>query len=193
MGAFLPKTEEMYIFGAKTPLKLKKMKIWDKFVRLWCLNVMNPVVVSGEKGGFRYVFRRYTLELRTVSGNWRMRVTACEHPWAYLRASVEQGREDNVFGFAHVLYYLTMTMTTDQRLVDDVQKALVDYDRRLEEKAKVEEDPEEEKAALEEVRGVQEYAEMGARERRKYERAVNRRFKRAAEKVRSARNLKGKE
>ena len=162
------------------------MKIWDKFVRLWCLNVMNPVVVSGEKGGFRYVFRRYTLELRTVSGNWRMSVTACEHPWAYLRASVEQGREDNVFGFAHVLYYLTMTMTTDQRLVDEVQKALVDYDRRLEEKAKVEEDPEEEKAAMEEVRGVQEYAEMGARERRKYERGVNRRFKRAAEKVKES-------
>ena len=44
------------------------MKIWDKFVRLWCLNVMNPVVVSGEKGGFRYVFRRYTLELRTEIG-----------------------------------------------------------------------------------------------------------------------------
>ena len=152
---------------------------------------MNPVVVSGEKGGFRYVFRRYTLELRTVSGNWRMRVTACEHPWAYLRASVEQGREDNVFGFTNVLYYLTMTMTTDQRLVDDVQKALVDYDRRLEEN--VGEDPEEEKAALEEVKGVQEYVEMGARERRKYERDVNRRFKRAAEKVRSARNLKGME
>ena len=76
-----------------------------------------------------------------------------------------------------------MTMTTDQRLVDEVQKALVDYEKRLEEKAKVEEDPEEEKAAMEEVRGVQEYAEMGARERRKYERGVNRRFKKAAEKV----------
>ena len=159
------------------------MKIWDKFVRLWCLNVMNPVVVSGEKGGFRYVFRRYTLELRTVSGNWRRRVTACEHPGAYLRASVEQGREDNVFGFAHVLYYLTMTMTTDQRLVDEVQKALVDYEKRLEEKAKVEEDPEEEKAAMEEVRGVQEYAEMGARERRKMEREINGRFRKSVKKA----------
>ena len=79
---------------------------------------------------------------------------------------------------------LFRSMTTDQRLVDDVQKALLDYDRRLEEKAKVEEDPEEEKAAMEEVRGVQEYVEMGARERRKYERNVNRRLRRAAEKVR---------
>ena len=152
------------------------MKIWDKIVRFWCLNVMNPVEASGEKGGFRYVFRRYTLELRTVSGNWRMRVTACEHPFGYLRASVEQGKEDNVFGFANVLYYLTMTMTTDKRLVDEVQKALV----------KAEDDPEEEKAAMEEVRGVQEYVEMGARERRKYERDVNRRFKRAAEKVKGS-------
>lgn len=159
------------------------MKIWDKFVRLWCLNVMNPVVVSGEKGGFRYVFRRYTLELRTVSGNWRMMVTACEHPWAYLRASVEQGREDNVFGFANVLYYLTMTLTTDQRLVDEVQKALMDYETRLEEKAKVEEDPEEEKAAMEEVRGVQEYAEMGARERRKMEREISGRFRKSVKKA----------
>ena len=31
---------------------------------------------------------------------------------------------------------------------------------------------------------MQEYAEMGARERRKYERNVNRRFKKAVEKVR---------
>ena len=77
-------------------------------------------------------------------------------------------------------------MTTDQRLVDDVQKALVDYDRRLEEKAKVEEDPEEEKAALEEVRGAQEYAEMGARERRKMEREINGRFRKAAEKVKES-------
>ena len=89
-----------------------------------------------------------------------------------------------MFGFANVLYYLTMTMTTDQRLVDEVQKALVDYETRLAEKAKVEEDPEEEKAAMEEVKGVQDYAEMGARERRKYERGVNRRFRKAAEKVR---------
>lgn len=152
-------------------------------MRLWCLNVANPVETSGEKGGFRYVFRRYTLELRTVSGNWRMRVTACEHPWAYLRASVEQGREDNVFGFANVLYYLTMTMTTDQRLVDEVQKALVDYEKRLEEKEKSEDDPEDEQAALDEVKGVQDYVEMGSKERRKYEKDVNRRFKKAAEKV----------
>ena len=152
-------------------------------MRFWCLNVTNPVELSGEKGGFRYVFRRYTLELRTVSGNWRMRVTACEHPWAYLRASVEQGREDNVFGFAHVLYYLTMTMTTDQRLVDEVQKALVDYETRLTEKEKVEEDPEEEKAAMEEVRGVQEYAEMGAKERRKMEREINGRFRKSVKKA----------
>ena len=155
-------------------------------MRFWCLNVMNPVEASGEKGGFRYVFRRYTLDLRTVSGNWRMRVTACEHPFGYLRASVEQGKEDNVFGFANVLYYLTMTLTTDQRLVDEVHKALVDYETRLEEKEKAEDDPEEEKAAMEEVRGVQEYVEMGARERRKYERDVNRRFKRAAEKVKGS-------
>ena len=112
-----------------------------------------------------------------------MRVTACEHPWAYLRASVEQGREDNVFGFANVLYYLTMTMTTDQRLVDEVQKALVDYETRLEEKAKVEEDPEEEKAAMEEVRGVQDYVEMGARERRKMEREINGRFRKSVKKA----------
>lgn len=159
------------------------MKIWDKIVRFWCLKVANPVEVSGEKGGFRYVFRRYTLDLRTVSGNWRMRVTACENPFGYLRASVEQGREDNVFGFANVLYYLTMTMTTDQRLVDEVQKALVDYEKRLEEKERAEDDPEEEKAALEEVKGVQDYVEMCAKERRKYEKDVNRRFKKAAEKV----------
>ena len=89
-----------------------------------------------------------------------------------------------MFGFANVLYYLTMTMTTDQRLVDEVQKALVDYETRLAEKDKVEEDPEEEKAAIEEVRGVQEYAEMGAKERRKMEREINGRFRKAAEKVR---------
>ena len=47
-----------------------------KLKRFWYFNFANPVVLKGGKAGFKWEFRRFWLEYRTVSGNWKLRITA---------------------------------------------------------------------------------------------------------------------
>lgn len=158
-------------------------KFWQKIQRWWYFYLANPVVAKGERGGFKYKFRRFWLEIETVSGNWKMRSTASENPYGYLVASVNAKNEDNVYGFAEMLYMLQALLTVDQKLVDDVRKALKNYEKRSEGVIPSNEDEIEEKIALEEVRQVQEYVEAPKKERRKMERDANGRFKKAVKDV----------
>lgn len=144
----------------------------------WLFNFRNPVVRAGERGGFRWVFRRYWLEVRTLSGNFKARFTAAEHPYGYLLAG--EG-DSNISGFAQTLYTVGMLLTTDQAFVDDISEALRGYERRL--VSEVEEDEGEEIAAVKEVQAVQEHIELPRKERRKVERDIDRRFKKAVKNV----------
>lgn len=157
-------------------------KIWTKIVKWWYFHIANPVVRNGEAGGFRWTFRRFWLDITTVSGNFKVRFIADENPYGYLAA----GKDDtNIHGFALTMYEIGKLLTTDQGFVDDVQKAIVKYRKRLEKQAagEVVEDETQEKIALEEVKAVQEVVEMPKKERRKYERGVDGRFKAAVKKA----------
>lgn len=151
---------------------LKKFQAW------WLFHVRNHKVRTGEKGGFKWTFRRFWLEISTVSGNFKARFMADEHPYAYLLASDDDSQVD---GFCQILYSVGMLLTTDQEFVDSITKALRDYDKRLNKKAasEVAEDETEEKIALEEVKQVQEFVEMDRKDQKKRERDVNGRFKKA--------------
>ena len=149
----------------------------NKLQKFWLFHFSNPVVWKGENTGFKYVFRRYWLDITTQSGNWKMRVMADEHPFAYLLSGVQQGNENNIFGFAETLYFLNATLTRDQRLVNDVQKALTKYqDRLVKTKADLDDN---ERAAIEEVKGIQEYVDATPKQRKKMERDIDGRFKKA--------------
>lgn len=148
------------------------MSIKDKFLKWWYFHITNPVVREGEAGGFKWKFRRFWLDISTVSGNWSMRCMAAEHPYGYLVAGKDDG---NIQGYCATMYYLSQVLTTDQKLVNDIEEALRKYEKRLN---MIEVDPtDSEEAALAEVKAVQEYVEMDKKERRKYERDVNGRFK----------------
>lgn len=141
-------------------------------------NFRNPVVRKGEQGAFKWVFKRFWLSIETVSGNFKARFTAAEHPYAYLLA----GKDDrNIVGFCQMLYQTGMLLTTDQKLVDDINKAFTSYDKRL--VSEVEEDEGEEIAAIKEVQAVQEHIELPSKQRRKVERDINGRFKAAVKKT----------
>lgn len=132
---------------------------------------------KGEAGGFKWVFRRFWLEIETKSGNFKARFTAAEHPYGYLLA----GKDDkNIEGYCQMLYMVAMLLTTDQGFVDDVRKAIGKYNKRLE-AVKPEQDGEE--AAIAEVREVQKHIELPKKERRKVERDINGRFKKAVKDV----------
>ena len=153
-------------------------KIWTKIVKWWYFHIANPVVRKGEAGAFRWTFRRFWLDITTVSGNFKVRFIADENPYGYLAA----GKEDtNIHGFAMTMYEIGKLLTTDQGFVDDVQKAIVKYRKRLEKQAagEVVEDETQEKIALETEKAIQEVVEMPKKERRKYERGVDGRFRKA--------------
>lgn len=154
------------------------MKIKEKILKWWWFRFRNPVIRKGVAGAFRFVFRRFWLEIETVSGNFKAKFMADEHPYAYLLAS---NGDENIHGFCQTVYLLSKTLTADQGLVDDVSKAFAKYDKRLQKKAaaEVKEDEMEEKIALETEKQIQEVVEMPKKERRKYERDVNGRFRKA--------------
>lgn len=153
-------------------------KVFDSLKRFWYLRFANPVVRKGEHGAYKWEFRRFWMEIETVSGNFKARFMADEHPYGYLMS----GKDDaNIIGFCQTLYYLGKTVTSDQGLVDDIQMAFRKYETRI---GKKEAEQSDERIDMEYVRGVQEYAEMDKKERRRYERDVNGRFKKVVKEAR---------
>lgn len=141
----------------------------------WVLfHLRNPKVRVGEKGAFKWTFRRFWLDIETLSGNFKCRFMAAEHPYAYLLAGQD---DENIHGFCQMIYYAGMLLTTDQGFVNEVGRAIMKYSKRLEKSEKVKEDETEEKLALEEVKQMQKAVEMPKKERRKMEKDVDRRFK----------------
>jgi hypothetical protein len=157
------------------------MNIISRIQKWWLFNVANPVIRKGEHGGFKWKFRRFWLEVETLSGNWKARWIAAEHPYGYLLASKD---DSQIEGFCQIVYSVGMLLTTEQGFVNDVVKALKKYDARLQKSAKVEENETEEKMALEEVKQVQELVEMPKKERKKVERDIDGHFKKAVKEVR---------
>lgn len=127
----------------------------------------NPKVRSGEKGGFKWVFRRFWLEITTLSGNFKARFTAGEHPYGYLIA----GKDDsNIEGYCQMLYTVGMLLTTDQGFVNDIRKAIDKYDKRLQKENPVVEDEVEEEMALEEQKAIEERSKLPRRYRHRVDR-----------------------
>lgn len=153
------------------------MSIKDKFLKWWYFHLANPVVREGEAGGFKWCFRRFWLDIWTVSENFRIRFTADKDPFGYLLSSKT---DENIHGFATTMYMVGRLLTTDQGFVNDISKAIRKYDNRLS-KTELEKDGEE--AALAEVKAVQEYVDAPKKVQRKMERDANGRFKKAVKEV----------
>ena len=156
------------------------MRIKERIAKWWYFHLANPVVRKGEAGGFKWVFRRFWLDIQTVSGNFMIRATADKDPYGYLLA----GKDDtNIHGYAMTVYQVARLLTTDQGFVNDIQKAIRKYEKRLENVAPEPDDATEEKIAVEEVKAVQEFVNATPKEKRKIERDANGRFKKAVKKV----------
>ena len=147
-----------------------------KIVNKWHFWFHNTTVRKGEKGGFKWVFKRFTVDFSTISGNFKARFTAAEHPYAYLLAGKD---DDNIHGYCAVLYEVGMLLTTDQEFVNDIETALVKYNERIAAAAKVVDDEDEEKIAIEEEKALQAYAEMPKRHRKKADREIDKKFRKA--------------
>lgn len=142
-------------------------------VRLWwnlmVLTLTNRKIESVEVGGFRFVFRKYSMLVRSLSDNWRMRVLCGEHTYGYLLESLRQKRLDNLHGYAVIMYSLAVSLTKDQKLVSDVTRDIKAYASRVERQA-AKEVKRTEKESDDEVLLVERMAEESARK-------LNKRYK----------------
>lgn len=122
------------------------------------------------------------MDVETLSGNWKARWTADLHPYGAL---VSREGEDDIHGYCQIIYEISKLLTTDQKFAEDVVRSISKYNDRLEKKAsrEVVEDDTQEKIALEEMKQVQEVVEMPTKERRKFERGVDVRFRKAVKKA----------
>ena len=156
--------------------------MWNKILKWFWFTFKNPVVRKGEAGGFKWEFRRFWLTVETVSGNFKARFLANEHPYAVLLGCE---KDETIHGYCSLIYQLGTLLTTDAGFVSDVQKAIKKYDKRLQKKAasEVVEDETEEKIALEQEKAIQDHVEMPKKERKKVERGINGRFKAAVKKA----------
>ena len=75
---------------------------------------------------------------------------------------------DNIKGFCHYVYALTMSITTDQKLANEVQRSLSrSYDRRTKEEMVKTTKERDDETAISEVMANQEIDKMPRKERRK--------------------------
>lgn len=140
-------------------------QILAKIQKWWLLTFRNKVEYKFEFGGFKVVFRRFWLEIESVSENFKVRFLASEHPYGYLYVSAKQGRLDNIHGFCAYIYKLSHTLTTDNKLVEDVTKVIKNYEKRLVAKAATQVSTENEDIDLEVVKQNHEVGKMTKKER----------------------------
>lgn len=141
-------------------------QILAKIQKWWLFAFRNKVEYKFEFGGFKVVFRRFWLEIESVSENFKVRFLASQHPYGYLFVSAQKGNLDNIHGFCAYIYKLCHTLTTDSKLVEDVNRAMKNYDKRLAAKAATAVSTENDDIDLEIVKQNHEAGQMTKKERK---------------------------
>lgn len=141
-------------------------KILAKIMKWWLFTFANRVEYKFEFAGFKVVFRRYWMDIKSVSDNFKVRFLASQHPYGYLYVSAKQGNIENIRGYCHYLYKLAFCLTTDNKLVEDVNKSLKNYDKRLAAQAATAVSTEEDDLDLETVKQNYEVSKMTNKQRK---------------------------
>ena len=143
-------------------------KLWGEILGWFLFTFRNPVLSKSENGSFKVVFRRYWMEIRSLSDNFRMRVMICEHPYGYLLFGARNGNEKNVHAFCEYVYAVVMTLTTDQKFANEVQRSLGRcYERRANAELKKTSKERDDATAISEVMQQVEADKMSRKDRRK--------------------------
>ena len=143
--------------------------------RWFLLTFCDTKIKAVQFPAFKVIFRKFTMEIKSVSGNFTLKTMGMVYPNAFLYDALTKGDENLVHWYCNRMYELTTLLLTDQGLFDDVQKALTKYSKRLqvvaEQKAK-EVTEEEERMAAEQVKANIEYANMTKKQRKEYKKAL---------------------
>lgn len=141
----------------------------------WMLKFRNTIVQEVEFDAYKVTFRRFTMDITTKSGNMKLRTMNMLYPNAYLYNAIEKDDKRIVEWFCNELYEFVSLITTDEGLIQDVNKAFAKYYKRMEKKAEsiakgitLDED----KLNEEVVKANIEYAKMSKKERKEHKDAI---------------------
>lgn len=151
----------------------KIKKLWGEILGWFLFTFRNPVLLKSENGAFKVVFRRYWMEIRSLSDNFRLRVMICEHPYGYLFYGAKHGNEKNLHAYCEYVYAVVMTLTTDQKFANEVQRSLNRcYERRANAELRKTAKERDDETAIREVMEQSEADKMSRRERRRITRQL---------------------
>lgn len=117
-------------------LKLNWARLRGKMLMKLRLAFVNRRLGGCEVGGFLVVFRRFCMDIKSVSGNFRMRVMGSKYPVLYLYNCFCKGRTEDIHAYCSMVYALQALVLSDSVLFGDVTEALAGYYKRVEEGAK---------------------------------------------------------
>lgn len=141
----------------------------------WVLKFRNTIVQEVEFDAYKVTFRRFTMDITTKSGNMKLRTMGMLYPNAFLYNAIEKDDKRIVEWFCNELYEFVSLITTDEGLIQDVNKAFTKYYKRMEKKAEsiAKEITEDEDKLNEEIVKVNiEYAKMTKAERKAHKEAI---------------------
>lgn len=75
------------------------------------------------------------LLLKAKSGAFSVKINGAYHPYGYLLAALEQGKTEQLLGFAALTYVTITSLTQDQAFVDDITAAVEKQLKSISEKA----------------------------------------------------------
>ena len=141
----------------------------------WLLKFRNTIVQEVEFDAYKVTFRRFTMDITTKSGNLKLRTMNMLYPNAFLYNAIEKDDKRIVEWFCNELYEFVSLITTDEGLIQDVNKAFTKYYKRMEKKAEsiakgITHD--EDKLNEEVVKANIEYAKMTKAERKAHKEAI---------------------
>ena len=155
---------------------MNKIKLWaNRFGMWWMLTFRNTLVKEVEFDAYKFTFRRFTMDITTKSGNMKLRTMGMLYPNSFLYNALEQGDEKLVHWFCDEVYQFVSLITTDEGLIQDVNKAFAKYYKRMEKKAESiakEVTPDEDKLNEEVVKANIEVAKMTKAERKAHKEAI---------------------
>ena len=128
---------------SKLKLAWKRLKLaWTRFRRKMLMKLRfvlaNRRLGRCEVGGFVVVFRRFCMDIKSLSGNFSMRVTASKYPVLYLYNCFCKGKTEDIHAYCSTVYALQALVLSDSTLFGDVTEALAGYYNRVESGAKQE-------------------------------------------------------
>ena len=100
----------------------KIFRFFEKLQRWFLLTFCDTKIKTVQCSAFKVTFRKFTMEIKSVSGNFTLKTLGMVYPNAFLYDALTKGDENLVHWYCNRMYELATLLLTDQGLFDDVQK-----------------------------------------------------------------------